>query len=185
MEWLGNVVSFVGGMVAATLAAFVALRTNRSKMAADILARWDAALLEMSTEFTDAARRLRHHSEGFQRSLDKEDRTEELDDAHEKLRALAEQLRLVGDRRVQIAARLVVYHAYAVRVQGEEGRDPRESRFPDKAPVDRLNDALQEFYRAARHQLRAPDPEDVIHSDELHRIAEGVERLDTNSGSSA
>jgi hypothetical protein len=37
-------------------------------------------------------------------------------------------------------------------------------------PISRLNDALQEFHRAVRAQLRAPDAEDVLHDDEFESI---------------
>jgi 4-amino-4-deoxy-L-arabinose transferase-like glycosyltransferase len=139
-------------------------------MAADIQARWDAALLERGTDFVTATRSLRHHAERFQRSADQTARRTKIDEAQEQLRVLSEQLRLVGDSRVQVAARRVVHHAYAVRVQGEEGRDPRAEDYPDLDPISRLNDALQEFHRAVRAQLRAPDAEDVLHDDELASI---------------
>jgi hypothetical protein len=139
-------------------------------MTADIQARWDAALLERGTDFVTAARSLRHHAERFERSTDQAGRRSKIDEAQERLRVLSEQLRLVGSSRVQIAARRVVHHAYAVRVAGEEGRDPRAEDYPDQKPISRLNDALQEFHRAVRAQLRAPDAEDVLHDDELESI---------------
>ena len=111
------------------------------------------------------------------RRYEKRDQRARLDEAHERLRILSEQLRLVGNQRVQIAARVVQYHAYAVRVQGEENRDPREENRPEEPPVARLNDALQEFYRSVRQQLRAADPEGVIHSDNLEEIAKGLKPL--------
>jgi 4-amino-4-deoxy-L-arabinose transferase-like glycosyltransferase len=128
MSWLAPLMGFLGGVVGATLAGLAAWRTNSSRMAADIQAQWDAALLERSTDF------------------------------------------VAGDSRVQVAARRVVHHAYTVRVHGEEGRDPLKDEYPDREPVGRLNDALQEFHRAVRAQLRAPDAEDVLHDDELEGI---------------
>jgi hypothetical protein len=153
-------------------------------MAADIQARWDAALLERSTDFVTAARSLRHHAERFSRSADKDARRSRLDEALEQLRMLSEQLRLVGDRRVQIAARRVVHHAYAVRLEGEEGLDPRGDEYPGQKPIGRLNDALQEFHRAVRAQLRAPDPEDVAHDDDLEILASGLKPLRMSKRSS-
>ena len=146
-------------------------------MAADIQARWDAALLDRSTDFAAAARSLRHLAERYNRSLDKDEQRRRLDEAQERLRVLSEELRLVGSRRVQVAARRVQHHAYAVRVEGEEGRDPRHDAYPDHTPVARLNDALQEFYRSVRTQLRAPDPEGVIHDNDLDNIASGLKPL--------
>ena len=153
-------------------------------MAADIQSKWDAALLERSTDFITAARSLRHHAERYGRTADKDGRRVRLDEAQEQLRILSGQLRLVGTRRVQVAARSVVHHAYAVRVEGEEGRDPRSDEYPDRKPIRRLSDALQEFSRAVRVQLRAPDPEDVIHDDDLDVLALGLEPLPMSKRSS-
>ena len=168
----------------AALAGFVAWRTSNSRMAADIQARWDAALLERSTDFVTAAGSLRHHAERFGRSADKDGRRAQLDEAQEQLRVLSAQLRLVGSGRVQVAARCVVHHAYAVRVEGEEGRDPRGEEYPGQTPIGRLNDALQEFDRAVRVQLRAPDPEDVLHADDLEILASGLKPLPMSKRSS-
>jgi hypothetical protein len=181
VSWLAPLTGFLGGVVGAALAGIVAWRTNSSRMAADIQARWDAALLERGTDFVTAARSLRHHAERFGRSADKDARRARLDEEQEQLRELSEQLRLVGSRRVQVAARRVVHHAYAVRVEGEEGRDPRGEEYPEQKPVGRLNDALQEFHCAVREQLRAPDPEDVVHDDDL---ASGLEPLPMSKRSS-
>ena len=138
-------------------------------MDADIRARWDAALLDRSSEFVAAIRSVRHLSERYQRSSDKDQQHARIDKAHEQARVLGEQLRLVGDRRVQIAGRRVIRHIYAVRVHGEEGIDPHGGDYPDTTPIGRLNDALQEFYRAVREQLNARSPEDVVHDNELDK----------------
>jgi hypothetical protein len=153
-------------------------------MAADIRARWDAALLDRSTAFVTAARSLRHLAERYGRAVDQDEQRRRLDVAQEQLRILSEQLRLVGSPRVQVAARRVQHHAYAVRVEGEESRDPRAKDYPQHKPVARLNDALQEFHRSVRSQLRAPDAEDVIHADELDNIALGLKPLDWSRRSS-
>jgi hypothetical protein len=184
VSWLAPLTGFLGAVVGASLAGFVAWRTNNQRMAADIQARWDSALLERSTDFVTAVRSLRHHAERFARSADKGGRRAHLDEAQEQLRTLAVQLHLVGSRRVQVAARRVAHHAYAVRVEGEEGRDPRGEDYPDQKPISRLNDALQEFHRAVRAQLRAPDPEDVLHSDDLEILAGGLKPLPMSKRSS-
>jgi hypothetical protein len=167
-QWIGPVIAFFGALVGALLAGLAAARVNQAKMSADIQARWDAALLERSSDLTEAARSLRHHAESFKRSKDQEALLKQLGSAQEKLRVSAEQLRLVGSRRVQKAAREVLMHAYSVRKLYVEDDDPRKKEFA-KEPIPRLNDALQEFYRAVRVQLRAPGAEDVIHDDDLRK----------------
>lgn len=64
---------FLGGLIAAALAAWVAWRTNSARMAADIRARWDAALLDRGTDFVTAARSLRHLAERYGRAVDKDE----------------------------------------------------------------------------------------------------------------
>lgn len=92
---------------------------NSERMAAGIQARWDAALLDRSTDFAAAVRSLRHLAESYGRPVDQDDQRRRLDQAQERLRVLSEELRLVGSRRVQVAARRVQHHAYAVRVEGK------------------------------------------------------------------
>ncbi|MFD0591270.1 hypothetical protein ACFQZ4_00660 [Catellatospora coxensis] len=170
--WVWNALGFLGGVLAVALTSYVSITVNRRKMDADTQARWEAALFEKSSQLAEAARSLRHHAEQYADSGDKQLCRDRMDSAQEKLRVAVEQLRLVGDRRVQVAARTVKLHAWAVFQQGVDGRDPRAASFPDTEPIGRLNDALQEFYRAVRRQLRAPDAEDVLHDDDLDRRAE-------------
>lgn len=63
-----------------------------------------------------------------------------------------------------------------------ERRD--ETRAARIIPISRLNDALQAFHRAVRAQLRAPDPEDVLHSDDLEILASGLKPLPMSKRSS-
>jgi hypothetical protein len=63
VSWLAPLTGSLGAVVGASLAGFAAWRTNNSHMAADIQARWDAALLERSTDFVTAVRSLHHHAE--------------------------------------------------------------------------------------------------------------------------
>ncbi|MEU8166128.1 hypothetical protein AB0B97_06375 [Micromonospora sp. NPDC049004] len=167
MQWLTVVLSFVGGLISASVAAYVVVRTNNQRMAAEVRARWDSALFERSGAFVASARTLRHLAEHPSRSEDENSHRKALDEAHQGMRVACEQLRLLGNKRVQTAARVVTRHAYAVRVQAEDGRDPRAAEYPSKSPTARLNDALQEFYRAVRAQLGAEDPEAVLHDDDL------------------
>lgn len=177
MVWLASLTGFLGGIIAAGVAAFAVMRSNSSRMAADIRARWGQALLERA-----ASSRLRRGVSGTSLSATAVSSTKRgrAISAHGSTKLMnsfgsfPSSLRLVGNQRVQIAARVVQYHAYAVRVQGEENRDPREEERPEKPPVARLNDALQEFYRPVCQQLRAADPEGVIHSDNLEEIAKGL-----------
>ncbi|MEU8007280.1 hypothetical protein AB0B66_39480 [Catellatospora sp. NPDC049111] len=175
--WVWNALSFLGGVLAVSLTAYVSLAVNRRKMDGETLARWEAVLFEKSAQLAEAARSLRHHAERYAAGADQDARRDRVNDAQERLRIAMEQLRLVGNRRVQIAARVVVHHAYAVAMLGVDDRDPRSDQYPDTPPAARLNDALQEFYRAVRQQLRAADPEDVLHEDDFDGIAAGLRPL--------
>jgi hypothetical protein len=146
-------------------------------MTADVRARWDAALLKHSETLTGETRRLRHLAERFRHAADPVGRRKALDEAHQEMRVACAQLHLLGDKRVQLAAHVVLHHAYSVRVEGEEGRDPRAADHPGKQPVARLNDALQEFCRAVRSQLNADDPENVVNAGDLEAIQPGLKPL--------
>lgn len=178
---------FLGGVAASGLTAATTVRINRSRIHADTRARWDSALLEKCNEMSAATRSLRHVAERYQRSTDKNAQRAKLDDHLQQIRVLTEQLRLLGNGSVQIAARRVHHHAYSVRVMGEEGRDPRAESYPGTSPIRRLNDALQEFYCAVRLQLGLAQPDDVIHDDDLDLISgtSNVQPLDWSNRSSA
>lgn len=167
---------FVGGIGAASISAAIGVRNTNRSMAADVRARWDGALLEKSSALIVAARSVRHLAERFGRVADPDAQRSKIDEAHERLRVLDAEIRLLGNRRVQKAARDVRHHAYSVRVFGEEGRDPRADDYPGTAPIERLSDALQEFQRAVRVQLQAPDPEDVLH-DDIDQLRPGLKPL--------
>lgn len=123
--------------------------------------RWDSPLFELCSEFASTAR-------GFQELCLRKANGEtdpQLDDdinaEHRRLRTLSERLRLLGDLDLQLAARWIVRHAYAVREVAEGRPDPRNEEFPDLSPNQRLGEALQSFYVAAREQLQVINPKAI------------------------
>jgi hypothetical protein len=86
---------------------------------------------------------------------------EDINEEHRKLRTLSERLRLLGDLELQLAARWIVRHAYAVREVSEGRPDPRAKEFPGRSPHQRLGEELQNFYVAAREQLKVINPKAI------------------------
>lgn len=126
-----------------------------------LLRRWDPALSVLCGDFAATVRRYVHLVQRLNRAADRAAQVERIDEQHQQLRALTEQLRLLGDRDVQVRAHSVQKHAYALRVVAEGGVDKRAADYPDKTPDKRVFEALYEFYVAARRQLQVPNPDDV------------------------
>lgn len=123
--------------------------------------RWDAELLRLSIEFAQAGRYLLHHSERLDRAPDRAAQLARIDAEHATLRSLSEQLRLLGNARVQKTSRSVIHHAYAVRGIAEGKDDKHAARYSNRPPRDRYLDALDQFYIACRRQLKVRRPDDV------------------------
>jgi len=107
-----------------------------------IRTRWDAQLLTLSIEFSATARQLLNNAEAGV----------PIEQQHDRLRTLSEQLRLIGNTEVQKTSRSVVHHAYSVHRKARSV--PRDAR-------DRYLATLDRFYIACRKQLRVRNPEDV------------------------
>jgi hypothetical protein len=123
--------------------------------------RWDSSLFELCSEFASTARSfqelcLRKAKGETDARLD-----DDINEEHRRLRTLSERLRLLGDLDLQLAARWVVRHAYAVREVAEGRPDPRREEFPGMSPSHRLGEALQSFYAAAREQLHVINPKAI------------------------
>ncbi len=120
--------------------------------------RWDNSLFDLCSDFASTTRGLqelclRQASSETDASL-----SGAIDEEHQKLRTLSERLRLLGDLELQVAVRWIVRHAYAVREMSEGRPDPRKDEFPGQSPHQRLGEALQSFYIAARKQLQVINP---------------------------
>ena len=114
--------------------------------------RWDSSLFELCSDFASSTRRFRELClRGGQFD------TDALDEEHERLRRLSEQIRLLGSWDVQVASRWIVRHAWAVRHVAEGNDDPRAEEFPGESPLDRMDSGLDFLYLAARRQLRVGD----------------------------
>ncbi len=134
---------------------------ERSKQRHALKTRWDVPLFELSKGFTGATRRLVHLALRLDRAADQEDQLAKIDEIHAELRALSEQMRLLGSAQVQDAARVVVHHCYAVRAVAEGKPDKRLKDYPGTTPVGRVQQAIKEFLAAVRKQLGVADPDDV------------------------
>jgi len=117
----------------------------------EIRTRWDAELLRLGIQFSRTARNLLTDAESGR----------PVDDEHAQLRALSEQLRLIGNAEVQKTSRSVIHHAYAVRGMAEGKIDLHAANYPGRSPRERYLDALDGFYIACRKQLRVSRPADV------------------------
>jgi hypothetical protein len=131
---------------------------ERRRERAQMLTRWDSALFQLCSDFTESARSVdelaqrvsRGHARAKGAATAEASVAERLAAEHLRLRSLGEQIRLLGSHDVQVASRWVVRHAYAVRQIAEGRGDPREAEFPDRPARDRLRDALDALYLAVR-----------------------------------
>ena len=116
--------------------------------------RWDEALYQASVDLTSSARRSDHLIE----QAEKGDKvaTGQIDGEQQKLRVALEQIFMLGDVSVQRAARRVVHHTWAQRLELETGVDPHPAT-AGLAPKARSKLARRAFYLAVRRQLRVPD----------------------------
>jgi len=149
----------IAGVVVGAIIGFVPnylmdVRRERSQLRS----RWDNSLFGLCSDFASTARGLQelclHQAHGGTDVGLSDDIAEE----HRKLRTHSERIRLLGDVELQLAVRWVVRHAYAVREVSEGRPDPRKEEFPDQSPHQRLGNALQDFYIAARKQLQVINP---------------------------
>ncbi|HYN92828.1 MAG TPA: hypothetical protein VES42_03155 [Pilimelia sp.] len=125
--------------------------------------RWDTPLFTLSVEFISASQHF-GHAAGRIPGAEPADRAAVAARAAEeqqKMRSLQIQLRLLGDVRVQRAARMVIRHAWAVMRVAQGDEDPRAAEYAGVPPHTRLSDALHDFIRASRAQLRVNDPETI------------------------
>jgi len=121
--------------------------------------RWDSALFDLCSDFASTARALQELC--LRKGTTRKDGgriSDSISEEHQKLRTTSERLRLLGDLELQMAVRWTVRHAYAVREVAEGRPDPRQGEFPDQSPHQRLGEALQDFYVAARKQLHVINP---------------------------
>jgi len=139
---------------------------ERYKRRHAMLTRWDEPFLQLCSEFASSVRNFLHL---VQRRREIKGTAElaahdlRIDEEHSRVRSLSEQIRLLGNRRVQFESRTTVHHAYAVRSVAKGEADPHPEYEVD--PEDRLVNSLTAFFIAARVQLRVAEAEQVYSRD--------------------
>jgi hypothetical protein len=157
-----SVVAVVAGAIIGFVPSYlIDVRRERSVMRS----RWDNSLFELCSDFASTARGvqelcLRHAGNETEARL-----SDAIDEEHRRLRVVSERLRLLGDLELQLAVRLIVRHAYAVREISEGRPDPTRDEFPGQSPHQKFGEAMQGFYVAARKQLQVVNPSAIIPRD--------------------
>jgi hypothetical protein len=128
-------------------AYFLELKRERIRLTT----RWDEPLYKTCSEFAAAARK---SVAALYRTKGNTELEATLDEYHDQMRALAEQLYLLGTPEVQRSARLVQRHLYAMRKVVNGKPDPRAAEYPGTTPDGRYWAELRRFYIASRIQLR-------------------------------
>jgi hypothetical protein len=155
-------------IVGAGLAVVPTLLVERVRQRATLLTRWDPALHTACAEFAATARRvlrLSNRIAGQPASADTRSALIlEIYDEHARLSGLMEQIWLLSRPDLQRATRLVIRHAAALRQYAISGTDPYgdDSTPP---PEPRFNDAIIDFYRAARRELQIQNADDIASRD--------------------
>jgi hypothetical protein len=80
-----------------------------------IRSRWDSSLFELCSEFASTVRSFQELCLRKAKNEAEDRLIEDINEEHRKLRTLSERLRLLGDLELQLAARWIVRHSYAVR----------------------------------------------------------------------
>ena len=147
-------------VVGAAIGVVPTIFMEQARARATLRTRWDANLRETCAEFAATARRLLELAEEASYAQDGTQRQAAADATrgeHGRLQALMAEVRLLAGVPVQMAARQVVRHAWALQVLASTGADPRADVFDKHEPRERVLGALFDFYRAARRQLQVHD----------------------------
>ena len=106
---------------------------ERRKERHQLAVRWDPALYELCKDFAASVREFVHLARRYDRSTNKEQHIARVDERHAQLRELAQQMRLLGSKELQQAAREVEHHVWWVR----EVCESRKARWPSITKADR------------------------------------------------
>ncbi|MET8836969.1 hypothetical protein ABZV78_24065 [Micromonospora sp. NPDC004540] len=163
--WAKLLIPLIPVVVGAGIGFLPTLLLERFRANAALRTRWDVTLHTACAKFAACTRRLVDLSEEATPDLDADQRRtlrQELDREHRTLQELMAEVRLLGSRATQEAARAVVRDAWALRTEALTGVDPRAAEFGAVTPRSRTLDGLLAFYAAVRRQLRVPEAADVI-----------------------
>jgi hypothetical protein len=133
---------------------------ERARSRTELRTRWDPALKEACVEFSAAVRRILELSETSH--AQREHAIAAVTETHGRLQRYMTEIRLLGGPEVQLAARHVVRHAWAVQMTLIDGVDPRARDYPAVSPRERTLVSLFRFYLAARRQLRMPEADSLV-----------------------
>jgi hypothetical protein len=165
MDLRGALTSILLLVVGAAIGLIPTYIIERRKEKHALAVRWDVALYELCKDYSATVREFVHLARRLDRSGNKEERAARFDEHHAHLRGLAQQMRLLGSKDLQQAAREIEHHVWWVRAVCEGGEDRLAGHYAGVPPEDRLRAAMQRLYVAARAQLGVPRPAEVV-SDE-------------------
>ncbi|MFC5185905.1 hypothetical protein [Actinomadura harenae] len=127
--------------------------------------RWDEPMHQLCSETVVRVRKILHGRNRVKHAgADRDAVLHEMEDEYHELRLLVEQIRLLGTRDLQVAARMMLRHSYAVLAETREEPDPRADEYAEP-PYERLVDAVQRFRIEARKQLSVETPEEIAPED--------------------
>jgi hypothetical protein len=157
--WKGMLLALIPVVVGAGLGVLPAIFLDRWRASAALRIRWDQTLQTVCAKFAACARRIIDISENIRPDLPPGRLSElerEIDVEHRALQELMAEVRLLGDKATQAAARHVVRDSWALRTQALTGNDPQSANAGGVEPRTRTLNGLLGFYLAARRQLRVP-----------------------------
>jgi hypothetical protein len=121
-------------VVGAAIGVIPAYLMEHRKEKHALAVRWDSALYELCKDFSATVREFVHLGRRIGRGGDEEARAAELDAHHAHLRGLAQQIRLLGSRDLQQAAREVEHHISWARYIWEGREDELASYYAGVTP---------------------------------------------------
>lgn len=140
---------------------------ERRKERHELAVRWDPALYEICKDLAATVREFVHLARRYDRSADKEQHAARVDERHARLRGLVQEIRLLGSKDLQQAAREIEHHVSWVRRVCEGDEDLMAEFYEGKPPEVRLRAAMHQLYVAARAQLGVANARDVASDDPI------------------
>lgn len=162
--WTTTLLALIPVVVGVVIGILPAVFLDRWRASAALRIRWDQTLHTVCAKFAACTRRIIDISEEAGPGLPTSRRRElerEIDIEHRTLQELMAEIRLLGNKATQAAARHVVRDSWALRTQALTGNDPRAADVGGIEPRIRTLNGLLAFYVAARNQLRVPEADDL------------------------